>query len=126
MNYLDLIIAIPLAWGAYKGFRKGLIVSVASLLALLLGIYGALEFSDYARALLTENTEMQANYVPITAFVLTFIAIVIAVHFIAKLIDKFIDAIALSWLNAIAGMAFGILKFAFILSILIFLFEKID
>ncbi len=126
MNYLDIIIAIPLAWGAYKGFKKGLIISVASLIALLFGIYGALQFSDYARDLLVENVEMQATYIPITSFAITFIAIVIGIHFIAKLLDKLIDAIALSWLNTIAGVLFGILKSAFILSIILFIFEKID
>ncbi len=46
MNYIDLIIAIPLVWGVFVGFKNGLIIEVASLAALLLGIFGAIHFSD--------------------------------------------------------------------------------
>ncbi len=126
MNYFDIIFVIPMLWGAYKGFTKGLIISVASLAALLLGIYGAIRFSGLMRSWVSETIEMQANYVPLVAFALTFLAIVIGIHFIAKILDKLIDAIALGWLNTIAGVAFGIIKFSFILSIVIFVFEKVD
>ena len=46
MNYLDIIIIIPLIWGAYKGFRKGFIIEIASLIALILGIWGGINFSS--------------------------------------------------------------------------------
>jgi len=126
MNYFDIIIAIPLLWGAYKGFSKGLVTSVASLIALLLGIYGAIQFSDFIAVYVSGTVDVEANYIPLIAFAITFIGIVIGIHFLAKIITKLVDAIALSWLNTIAGTLFGILKMAFILSIFIFIFEKID
>ena len=45
MNYLDLILGGLIAYGAVKGFFKGLIIEAASLLALLLGVVCALLFS---------------------------------------------------------------------------------
>ncbi len=126
MNYFDLIFAIPLLWGAYKGFSKGLIISVASLVALLLGIYGAIHFSGFLGELVSENIEVKDNYLPLIAFSITFVAIVVGIHFIAKMLSKLVDAIALGWLNTIAGMLFGILKSAFIISVFIFIFDKID
>jgi membrane protein required for colicin V production len=45
MNYIDIIIGIVLIVSAISGFRKGLIVEVASLAALILGIWGAIHFS---------------------------------------------------------------------------------
>jgi membrane protein required for colicin V production len=126
MNYFDILFIIPLLWGAYKGFTKGLIVSVASLLALLLGIYGAIRFSGLTRTWVSDTIDVQANYVPLIAFALTFVGIVVAIHFIAKLIHKLVEAIALGWLNTIAGILFGILKTTFILSIIIFVLEKVD
>jgi len=38
MNYFDIMIAIPLIWGIYKGFKKGFIIEIASFIALGLGI----------------------------------------------------------------------------------------
>lgn len=126
MNYFDLVFIIPLLWGAYKGFTKGLIVSVASLFALLLGIYGAIQLSDYTGHYVKEFFDVKADYLPLIAFAITFIGIVIGIHFVAKLINKLVDAIALGWLNTIAGILFGILKTAFILSIVVFFLEQID
>lgn len=126
MNYFDLIFAIPLLWGAYKGFSKGLIISIASLIALLLGIYGSIRFSGYTREFVNQHFEVTDNYIPLIAFAITFLGIVIGIHFLAKLLNKLVDAIALGWLNTIAGIVFGLLKAAFIISIFIFIFEKID
>jgi len=126
MNYFDIIISIPLLWGAYKGFSKGLVTSIASLIALLLGIYGAIQFSDFIAVYVSDTVDVEANYVPLIAFAITFIGIVIGIHFLAKLITKLVDAIAMGWLNTLAGTLFGILKMGFILSVFIFIFDKID
>jgi len=126
MNYFDLIFVIPLLWGAYKGFSKGLIVSAASLVALLLGIYGAIRFSGFVGGLVSENINIQDNYLPLIAFAITFVGIVVGIHFAAKMISKLVKAIALGWLDTLAGIAFGLLKAAFIISIFIFIFDKID
>ena len=47
MHYIDIVILIPLLWGAYRGFMKGFIVSISTFLALILGVYGAINFSDF-------------------------------------------------------------------------------
>ena len=126
MNYFDLIFVVPLLWSAYKGFSKGLIVSAASLVALLLGIYGAIRFSGFVGGLVSENINIQDNYLPLIAFAITFVGIVVGIHFAAKMISKLVKAIALGWLDTLAGIAFGLLKAAFIISIFIFIFDKID
>jgi len=126
MNYFDIIFAVPLLWGAYKGFTKGLIVSIASMLALLVGVYGAIRFSGFVGEYISGTINVQENYVPLIAFAVTFIGIVIGIHFLAKMISKLIDAIALGWLNKIAGILFGMLKSIFIMSIFIFIVDKVD
>ena len=47
MNYLDIIIAVPLLYGMIKGFSNGLIKEVTSLLALFIGVYVAINFSEF-------------------------------------------------------------------------------
>ena len=46
MNYIDIVIGGLVLYGAVKGFSKGLIVEAASLIALFLGLVGALLFSS--------------------------------------------------------------------------------
>ncbi len=43
MNILDIIFLVPLLFALYRGFKKGLIHMIASLLALILGIVGAMK-----------------------------------------------------------------------------------
>ncbi|MBL4735802.1 MAG: CvpA family protein [Flavobacteriales bacterium] len=126
MSYLDIILCIPLIWGLYKGFTKGLVIQVASLLALVLGVYGAVLFSGLTQELLEANFQIDNKYLPLIAFVATFVAIVVAVHFLGKVLEKTIDIIALGLFNKIFGAVFGFLKAALILSVLVFVLELID
>jgi len=46
MNFIDIFVAALLLWFGYKGFKKGLVFELVSIVALSLGIYGGLKFSD--------------------------------------------------------------------------------
>lgn len=45
MNYIDVIILLPLVYGAYKGFTLGLIVEMSTLFALVLGVFISLRYA---------------------------------------------------------------------------------
>jgi len=124
MNLFDLVFIILLIWSAYRGFTKGFILQLSTLAALLLGIYGAIHFSDFTADMLVRHFNVSNDYLSIIAFALTFVAIVIAVHLLARLIEKLIQAIALGFINRLLGVLFGIAKTAFIISILLVLVNK--
>ena len=126
MNYIDIILVIPMAWLAFRGFKRGLVVELFSLLALIAGVYAALYFSDYAAKFLIENFSLNEDYVPIISFILTFIGVVVIVYFVGKLLEKLVDMVALGVLNKLAGAVFGILKAAIFLSIIIMLINSFD
>lgn len=122
MNVIDLVLIIPLLWAAWRGFRKGLIVEVFSLLALFAGIYGGIHFSDQVAMWLSDEISIKESYLPVVSFAVTFIAVVIAVYFIGKAIEKVAHMAALKPVNKILGAAFGIAKVALIISLsLVFL-----
>ena len=126
MNTIDLVFAILLLWSAYRGFTKGFIVQLATLAALLLGILGAVLFSDLTSNLIIKKFEVSGHYLPILSFAVTFVVIVIAVHLFAKMLNKLIDAIALGIVNRLLGVLFSLLKTAFIVSIILVLINKAD
>ena len=126
MNFVDIVLAILLLWGLYKGLVNGLFVELASLVALIAGIFGAIHFSYIAGDYLSQNMQWEDRYIKITAFVITFIAIVLAVHFAGKLLTKIADFAMLGLLNKIAGALFGALKVAVILGAFLLFFEKIN
>ncbi|MDA3892937.1 MAG: CvpA family protein [Salinivirgaceae bacterium] len=118
-NAFDLMVILLLSWSAYKGFSKGIILSAASLIALLLGVWGAVKFSDITASYLTGVINVDEKVLGVIAFAITFILIVIAVHFIAKAVEGLAEAVALSIVNKVFGAAFGALKFAFIISVIL-------
>ena len=126
MNYFDAIIIIPILWAAYKGFKKGLIIEVASLVALFLGVWGGAKFSSVSASYLSEMFSISEQVMPLLSFAITFILIVIAVFFVAKMLQKVIKAVSLSTINKIAGSAFGILKFALIIGIVLNIVNNIN
>jgi len=126
MNYLDLIFIIILLFSAYKGFSKGFIIYAASFVALLLGIFGAMRFSWFTADLLTQHFALSPRGVSIVSFAVTFIAIVIGVHFLARIIDKLFKAVALGFINRILGLLFSLAKTGFVLSIILVIFNAIN
>lgn len=126
MNKIDLILAIPLLWGAFIGFKKGLILELASLVGLILGLYGSIKFSDFTAQQLTEHVEVSTEWLGLISFLLTFLLIVFTIFLLAKLLDKAMKLIALGLVNRLLGMLFGLLKYALIASTLLYIFENVN
>lgn len=126
MNYIDFIIVALLVLGVARGFMDGLVKEVASLAALILGIWGAIKFSSYTAAQLYDFFDMTGRYVGIIAFAITFVVIVIIIHFIGMVIDKFVTSLSLGFLNRLLGTAFGLVKTALILSVILVVLNAID
>ena len=119
MNFIDIILAILLLLGLIRGYRKGLFVSLASLVALVAGIYITVHFSDIVGAYLAQYLDWGDNTMKLTAFAVTFIGVVILISLAGKLLTKIADFASLGILNKLLGAAFGILKYAFIASVVI-------
>lgn len=126
MTYIDLLILVPLLWGAVRGFMKGFIISISGLLALILGIYGAVLLSDRLGAYLAESHGLEGAMMPTIAFSLVFLAIVVGVYFLGRLIQKGMSLVALGFVNKLAGGLFGVLKSALVLSVVILLLQMAD
>lgn len=126
MNYIDITLCIPLVWGLYKGFMKGLIVEAASFIAFSLAVYGGLHFSDFIADLLHEELGWQSDYLPIVSFAITFLGIVISVYLIAKLVQRLVEGMALGGINKIGGALLGSLKYALIMSLIIFIIDAFE
>lgn len=122
MNIIDIILLIPIVWFGYKGFVNGLAIEIASLLALILGIYLSYHFSVYVG----KQMGIEGKYASILSFVITFIIVVLMVHLLGKIVDKAFNLVSLGFINTFAGVIFGILKVALILSVIIYFIDKLD
>lgn len=117
MNYFDIITGIILILAIIKGLKNGLIIELSSLAALVLGLFGAIKFSNITESYLVEHID--SAYIGIIAFITTFVLIVVGIHLLAKAIDKLVKAIALGMVNRVLGAIFSVLKYAFIISVVL-------
>ena len=67
MAIIDIILGALILYGLIKGLSKGFFVEVTSLLALLVGVYGAVHFSNYAAEFLSDRFEWGEKTINITA-----------------------------------------------------------
>lgn len=126
MGVLDIILAALLLFGLVRGFMKGLFVEVASLVALVAGVYGAIHFSNFAAEFLQGRFDWSEKTINITAFAITFVVIILAISLAGKALTKIADFAALGILNKLLGGVFGALKIGLILSVLLIVFDKMN
>lgn len=126
MNYIDIILGLLLIFSAIGGFKNGLITELASLAALILGIWGAIHFSDITTGLLIKYFDIKSGYLNIISFGVTFIVIVILVHIVGSAVNNMVDSGMLGITNKLGGMVFGLLRSILFLSIVLMVFDKID
>lgn len=126
MSVIDIVLGALLLFGLIRGAMKGLFVEVASLLSLVLGIYGAIHFSNFAADFLESKLDWSEQTINITAFAITFVIIVVAISLAGKAFTKLADFAALGLLNKLLGGVFGALKIGLILSILLIVFNKMN
>ncbi|MGB0892744.1 MAG: CvpA family protein [Flavobacteriaceae bacterium] len=126
MNTFDIVIAALLLFGFIRGLMKGLFVEVASLVALITGVYGSIHFSYFVGDWLQDSVDWEEKYISLTAFAATFIIIIITISLAGKLLTKIADFAALGIINKVLGGVFGALKIGLILSVVFIFFGKMN
>ncbi len=126
MNYLDIILAIPLVIGAIRGFRKGFIVEAASIAGLIIGIFLAILAANIAGLIVEGLLDINVMAVKIITFLIVFIVVLVIVFILAKIVENILKIIHLNIFNRIAGIPAGIIKTAFILSVLLLFVNKLN
>ena len=128
MNIFDIIIIALLLIAFVRGVMKGLFAEVASLVAIIAGVYVAINYAHYIEYYLVNskyiNWSDETNR--IVAFASTFLVIVILIILIGKVLTKIADITALGLINKLLGGVFAILKIALILSVIFTFFGRIN
>ncbi len=123
MNIVDIVLALILLYGVIRGFFRGFFAELASLVAFVAGIYGAIYFSHFLSDFLTDRVSWNIQFVHLTAFAITFILIVFVISLAGKFLTTMANFAALGIINKLLGSAFGLIKVAFITSVIIMFFS---
>ena len=126
MNGIDIVLLGILILALIRGFIKGFIMQLAGLAALVLGIYAAIHFSDYLGGLLETRMSLDPVIIRWIALGILFTLVVLAVHFLGKLVEKLAKITTLSFLNRVVGALFSAIKAIFILAVLATMLNVLD
>jgi membrane protein required for colicin V production len=121
MNALDLLIILPVGYFAYKGFTAGLIQEVLGILGIIIAVFVSFAYMKPVSVWL-EPFFAGTDTPIIVAGLILFIGTIIIVQLIGHAIRTFLEIIKLNFINRIAGLFFGALKSAIVISAFLWLF----
>ena len=124
MKAFDIILLIILTLGAFKGFKRGFLMEIVSVVALILGIVGGLKLLQWGIELLSANTNIDSRVLPYISFMLIFVLIIVLVNLLGIAVKKAVHLTPLGNLDSIGGAITGILKWAFMLSVFLWITES--
>lgn len=125
MNGIDIVFGILFLFGAFHGFRAGFLLELFSLLAVILGILGGFKLMGFAMVALASKFDLNERVLPYIAFALVFILIVIVVNLLGKLLKASADKSFLGLFDSAAGALLGLLRTAFMLSIVLWIVDSL-
>lgn len=126
MQTIDYIILALLAFGAIRGFMRGFIFEVAMLGALVLCYFLGFRMAAFVAEFLAESFGGSPETLKMVSYTIVWIGVSIAAWFLAKLFEGLINITALGIFNKIAGAVFGTLKYAFLIGLFLYFFNKFD
>lgn len=128
MAWLDIIITFVVFMGLWRGFRAGVIKTLAALVSWLLALIIASKMADDFAYWFVGITDSQVLQIAM-AFLAVMLAVVVGVQLIASTLTKTVSALKLGFLDRLAGgvlgASVGVLKVLIVLSIIAPLLLKV-
>ena len=124
MNWLDVLLLLPLLIGLVRGLMRGLISEIIAFAVVILGVVGARMFGSSFSAWLLAQFAWQQEVSDVVAYALLFLAIALLLFIGAQLLTKFMHAIHLGWANRLLGGVFGVCKYGLLVLIAVFVMQK--
>ena len=126
MSKIDIVLIIILVVGAVAGYKKGFLSELFTLLGIILGVLAGFKLMGAAMLLLDEHYDINEKVLPYAAFGVVFLIVVIGVTLLGKVFKSSLEKTVLGSVDKLAGGLLGILKTAFMLSVLIWITSSLN
>jgi membrane protein required for colicin V production len=122
---LDLIYAVIIVLAVLHGYRRGLIVGLFSLVAIIIGLAAAMKLSIVAGEYIGKVIKISDEWLPVISFAVVFLLVVLLVRWGASAIQKAVEMVMLGWVNKIGGILFYVVIYTIVFSVLLFYAEQV-
>lgn len=121
MNLVDILVwAILLAF-IIKGFLKGLVREVCSLVGLVMGIWAACKYYPSLSAAIRHFIHLPQNVSSTISFALIFLVVGLLFFFLGHLLTAAFKIALLGGVNRVGGVVFGFFQGALVLCVILYL-----
>ncbi len=117
MNWLDILFVIILVASVIEGLQKGFARTAFGLAAVLVGFFCGLWFYGTVGAFFAGH--MDRALANVLGFLVIFIGVIVFGALLGALIAKLLKMVHLSWLDRLAGGAFGVLRAALVCAVIV-------
>jgi membrane protein required for colicin V production len=117
---IDVLMLILCLLGIYKGLKRGFVVAIFSIIALVVGLVVAFKTFEWVAIWLKAQTALSVRWLSFIAFLLVLIAVIIVVHLLANVLQHTLEMLWMGMLNKVLGAALYVFMYVSIGAIIIF------
>lgn len=122
MAVIDYVLLLPLIYGAYLGYKKGFLLMVLGIMAMVVGVGISFNLLTQSIRFLMQYIPHMPEAVPYLAFTLVFILVTIGVYLGGIALKKAMDFTFFAGvIDNLAGAIVGLIQWLFITSTLLWL-----
>jgi membrane protein required for colicin V production len=100
---LDGLLLILCIIAFIRGWKKGLLWAIVSIIAVLIGIVISLKCAHLLADYLFENNILNNQYTLLLCFILLFLSTIFIFRMLVKFIEKILESVFLGWVNNVLG-----------------------
>jgi len=117
---IDVLMLILCLLGIYKGVKRGFVVAIFSIIALIVGLVVAFKTFAWVAIWLKTQTALTSRWLSFIAFLLVLIAVIIVIHLLANVLQHTLEMLWMGMLNKVLGAALYVFMYVSIGAIVIF------
>lgn len=122
---MDLFIGLFLLWGAYQGYRKGLLLEIVAIVAFILAVVIGFKLLNVSLSFLSPYVGNNNRFLPYFGFSIIFFPIIFLVNKLGFLLRKSLRYTLLGKFDSMAGAFLGIFTWAFGISVFLWLVNAV-
>lgn len=125
MDKIDIAFFIVLGVALLRGFFKGMIYEIISLISVIVALFGAI-FMSHILAPVFTGIGLSDSVASYTSGIVIFLAIIFIINILCKLIFSVEKVKALGLFDNLIGAAISCVKYAIMLSVLLFMVDMLN
>jgi membrane protein required for colicin V production len=124
LSKADILIAILLVLGGFLGYKRGFLMELFFLCAIMLGVFLGFRLMGAGVDYLHRQFNADTTFLPYLSFLIIFVLVVLVVSLLGRQVKRLVDSTFLGSVDALAGALLGALKYMFCASVIIWLISS--